>query len=134
MNMKKWSEVNNRKSLLAGMVYDRLAEKGMHPKLYEKRENTSGHTDDVVVWASQTGFIHISAHTSKSINASDFQKGMQNYLADKSMIAFGWQDENEVDVYFVPVSFIKGNSRLSQQEIIRNSDGKYNFSIKNSFP
>jgi hypothetical protein len=128
-----WAEITGRKMVLAELVRNRLATLGFKVELYKGRVNSAGHKDQVVVWAENIGFVHVSAHKTFNINASNFRDGNQRFLADKAMIAFGWADDNCVNVHFVPAHCIKDNPRFTRDEIANISDKKYNFTIPNLF-
>jgi hypothetical protein len=118
--------VSKRKKCLASLVEKHLISLGHEAQLIENHTNSADHTDQVVV-KSSIGLIHITASSdtdpNASIRASDYQDGKQDFLVDKSHVAFGWNTKDRrTIILFVPAIYVEGKTSLTKSEINQLSD------------
>ncbi len=128
--------VMQRKMCLAELVRDHLRfELGHTAELIENRTNSAGHTDTVLV-NSSLGLIHLTASSSldqnERIRTTDYQKGEQNFLADKTYVAYGWNTKDaRTIILFVPTTSLVGIESLSRSELQKLSNRELNKVFKN---
>ena len=120
----------DRKRSLAGIVASHLVSLGHQASVIENRVNSRGHKDLVLV-ESDLGLIHLTASINQepggSILASDVGDGSQDFLADKSLVAYGWiAKDGRTIVMFVPVDAVKGNRAMTKDQIRAASIREYN--------
>lgn len=113
--------VSKRKRRLADLVKEHLHSLGYSAETVDNRKNAAGHTDQVVV-DSDIGLVHISFSSSlepnASISAGDYVEGNQDFLVDKSYVAFGWNTKDgRTMIMFIHVNAVQGRLSLTKSEI-----------------
>ena len=117
------NSVPERKTCLADLVVEHLSVKKLdgRAEVLRNRTNTDGHTDQVVVNSPRFGLIHVMAIGGTRPNdIIPFQgEGKdQAWLADKSLVAFGW---NAVDdrtlIFFLDASSVRESPPRDKQAV-----------------
>jgi hypothetical protein len=120
---------SERKRRLAVIVVDRLTALGHTASIVEGRVNSLGHKDRILV-DSSLGLIHLTASSntdpSGSILSSDIEDASQAFLADKSLVAYGWNaHDGRSIVMFVSVTAVLGNRSMTKDQIRASSISGY---------
>lgn len=110
-----------RKKCLAYLVAEHLNSKGHSAQVHENRTNSKGHTDLVVV-ESSIGLIHLTASSNldpnEKIRISDYQSDKQDFLADKTYVAYGWNTkDNRTIILFVLTDDLLGIENMCKSDI-----------------
>ncbi|WP_017909280.1 hypothetical protein [Xanthomonas sp. SHU 199] len=111
----------DRKKNLASIVAGHLVSLGHTASVVEGRVNSAGHRDQVLV-DSAIGLVHVTASSNTepngSILCSDIEDGDQSFLADKEVVAFGWNTgDGRTTVMLVPAEAVRGNKSMTKDQI-----------------
>ena len=125
--------VSERKKCLAELVAKHLNEffNSDDSEVVKSRVNSAGLKDQVVVESKNLGLIHLTATGSVEPNDTlvtcDFEDGNQNFLADKSYVAYGWNSrDGRTFLMFVKSENVAGKQGLTKSEIKEISEKKLN--------
>ena len=111
----------DRKKCLAEIVAQHLVSLGHTASVVEGRINSAGHRDQVLV-ESSIGLVHLTASNNTepggSILSSDIENASQQFLADKSFVAYGWNTKDRrTMVMVVPIAAVLGNKSMTKDQI-----------------
>ncbi len=119
------NSLQERTSCLANLIVEHFVTKKIDGRtaVLRNHTNSAGHTDPVVVNCPRFGLIHVIA-----IGGHDQDGGVplhregsgQDWLADKSYVAFGWIDPFErTAIYFVEAAAIRATPPKSKEGVMR---------------
>ncbi|WP_185822550.1 hypothetical protein [Xanthomonas sp. GW] len=126
----------DRKRSLANIVVQHLMSLGHTASVVEGRTNSCGHKDKILV-DSSIGFVHLTASNNLepggSILSSDIEEGSQQFLADKSFVAYGWNTKDRrTIVMVVPIAAVLGNKSMTKDQIRSASIREYSLVLRQS--
>ena len=129
------NSVPERKSCLADLVVEHLSridENGRaldgRAEVLRNRQNSRGHTDQVVVNSPRFGLIHVMALSGADPNGSIpfHREGTDHdWLADKAYVAFGWNAlDGRTLIHFVEAETVRETPPMNKESVRQVATGQ----------